>query len=200
MNPAMNPATNPIASPIRVEAPGVEPVSLAEMRAYLRLDPDDGGAEDALLAALVAAARAALERETRRILVPGRFRLTLAAWPPGGRLPLPLCPVTALLRAGLAGPDGALEELAPGLVRLGGDAFEAPCLLVDPAVPRLDGHRAIVEVAAGFGGDGPALPEPLGLAIRRLAAGWFEHRGDEPGGAVPPDVAALAAPFRRLHL
>ena len=191
--------------PIRVEAPSVEPVTLTEMRAYLRLDPDDGGAEDALIAALIAAARVALEQETRRILVPGRFRLTLAEWPPGGPLPVPLSPVTGLLRAGLADPDGRVADLAPGLVQLRGDGLEAAALQIDPAVPRGDGRPLIIDLAAGFGSDGPALPPSLGLAIWRLAAGWFEHRGDEPGGdgprgALPPDVAALAAPFRRLRL
>ncbi|KAB1076936.1 head-tail connector protein [Methylobacterium soli] len=114
-------------TPIRVEAPSVEPVTLAEMRAYLRLDPDDGGAEDGLIAALIAAARVALEQETRRILVPGRFRLSLADWPPGD-LPLPLSPVTGLLRAGLAGRDGGVTDLAPGRVQLRGDGLEVAAL------------------------------------------------------------------------
>ncbi|KAB1072823.1 head-tail connector protein [Methylobacterium planeticum] len=198
-------------TPIRVEAPSVEPVSLAEMRAYLRLDPDDGGAEDGLVMALVGAARIALEQETRRILVPGRFRLTLAEWPAGAVLPLPLSPVTALLRAGRAGPNGTVAELAPGLVQLRGDGLEVASLRIDPALDPT-GAPLVIDLAAGFGGDGPALPAPLGLAIRRLAASWFEHRGDEPGGGLgggldggrarglPADVAALAAPFRRLLL
>lgn len=192
-----------VMPPIRVEAPSVEPVTLAEMRAYLRLDPDDGGAEDGLIAALIAAARVALEQATRRILVPGRFRLSLADWPPGD-LPLPLSPVTGLLRAGLAGPDGGVTDLAPGLVQLRGDGLEVAALRIDPALPRRDGAPLVIDLVAGFGGDGPALPPPLGLAIRRLAAGWFENRDDAPEGgprnALPPDVAALALPFRRLRL
>ncbi|MFD1283260.1 head-tail connector protein, partial [Methylobacterium goesingense] len=88
-------------NPIRVEAAIVEPVSLAEMRGFLRLDPDDGGAEDALVERLIAAARAQVEAAARRILVPGRYRLMLTAWPADGRMPLPLSPLVAVARAGL---------------------------------------------------------------------------------------------------
>ncbi len=185
--------------PIRVEAGGVEapePVTLAEMRLYLRLDPDDAS-EDALVASLIAAARASLEAETRRLLKPARFRVVLAAWPRDRRIALPLSPLVGIVRLGLAGPDGAVETLESGLLRPGPDPVEAPCLAVDPAAPEPGGRTILIEVAAGYGGDGPALPEPLRLAILRLAAARYEHRGDE---ADPSDPAGLAAPFRRLRL
>ena len=43
--------------PLRIDAAAVEPVGVAELRAYLRFDSDDGGAEDALLQALITAVR-----------------------------------------------------------------------------------------------------------------------------------------------
>ncbi len=185
--------------PLRIDAAAVEPVSVAELRAYLRFDSDDGGVEDALLQALITAVRASLEIETRRILVPGGYRIALAAWPPDGVLPLPLSPLVALVRAGLADGRGGVAALDAGLVRLGPDPVEAPSLRVDPAVPDPAGRTILIEVAAGFGGDGPPLPEPLRLAILRLAAARYEHRGDEPDAA-RTDAADLAAPFRRMRL
>ncbi len=56
-----------------------------------------------------------------------------------------------------------------------------------------------MDVTAGFGGDGPPIPPALRLAILRLAAARYEHRGDEPDGA-GADAAREAAPFRRLRL
>lgn len=185
--------------PIRVEVPVVEPVSVAELRGYLRLDPDDDATEDALLQALITAARASLEIETRRILVPGRYRIALSAWPRDGRLPLPLSPLVALARAGLSDAGGTVTDLAPGLVRLGPDPIEAPALVIDPAVPELSGRTILIEAVAGFGGDGPPIPAPLRLAVLRLAAARYEHRGDEPDAA-RTDAADLAAPFRRMRL
>ncbi|NEU14061.1 hypothetical protein G3T14_18275 [Methylobacterium sp. BTF04] len=188
-------------TPIRVDGPTVEPVSLSEMRLSLRLDPDDGGAEDALVSRLIAAARAQVESASRRLLTPGRYRMMLTGWPADGIVPLPLSPVLGLVRAGLVDADGIVTDLAPGLVRLGPDLVEAPCLLVDPAAPDLYRRAALVEVTAGHGGDGPPAPPDLIQAIRHLTAQWFVHRGDEPGLAAPPaTLAALIAPQRRMRL
>ena len=71
-------------TPIRVEETGVEPVSLPEMRAYLRLSSDET-AEDALIARLISAARAAVEAAARRLLRPARFRVVLTEWPGSSR-------------------------------------------------------------------------------------------------------------------
>ncbi len=185
-------------TPIRVAGPTVEPVSLAEMRAYLRLDSDDGGAEDALIGALLASARATIEAATRRLLAPGRYRIVLTAWPADGFLPLPLSPLVAVARAGLVDAQGDVTDLAPGLVRLGPDPVEAPGLRVPPDAPSLRARAALVEVSAGYGGDGPPIPPALAQAIRLLAAHGFEHRGDT--AAPPPPVAALVEPLRRLRL
>lgn len=185
-------------TPIRLDEPIVEPVTLTEMRGHLRLDPDDGGAEDALIGALISAARATVEAATRRILVSGRYRIMLTAWPAIGWVPLPLSPLVSLTQAGTVDADGTVTPLAPGLVRLGNDPIEAPGLVVAPAVPALVGRAALIEVVAGHGGGSPP-PAPLVHAIRLLVAHGFEQRGDTPD-ALPPTVAALIAPWRRLRL
>jgi uncharacterized phiE125 gp8 family phage protein len=79
------------------------------------------------------------------------------------------------------------------------DPVEARGLLVDPAAPDPAERTILIEVAAGYGGDGPHLPAPLRLAILRLAGALYERRGDEPDGA-RTDAADLAAPFRRMRL
>ena len=186
-------------TPIRADTPAVEPVSVADLRLFLRLDPDDGGVEDTLLASLIAAARAALEVESRRVLVPGRYRIVLAAWPPESCLPLPLSPLVSLVRAGFVGSDGTVSDLPGGLVRLGPDPVEAPGLTLTGDLPDPAGRSLLIEVTAGFGGDGPPLPAPLQHAVLRLAAGRYEHRGDEPDDSAA-DAARLAAPWRRLRL
>lgn len=183
--------------PIRVAGAVVEPVTVPELRGYLRLDPDDG-TEDALLAALLAAARTDLEVETRRILVPGTWRIVLDRLPGDGRVPVPLSPLVALVRAGFSNADGGIADLAPGLVGLSTDRIEAPGLVFAP-IPEAAGRALLIDVAAGYGGDGPPLPPPLRLAILRRAAARYEHRGDEAFSDAA-DLAAAAAPFRRLRL
>ncbi|WP_342162494.1 hypothetical protein [Methylobacterium sp. SD21] len=186
-------------TPIRAATPPVEPVSVTDLRLYLRLDPDDGGVEDALLGQLLAGARANLEREARRVLVPGRYRIALPGWPRENWLPLPLSPLVGLVRAGLAAPDGSVADLPAGLVGLGPDPVEAPALCFTGPLPDLGAATLVIEVSAGYGGDGPPLPDDLRLAILRLAAACYEHRGDEPDDS-PADARRLAAPARRLRL
>ncbi|GEP09604.1 head-tail connector protein [Methylobacterium gnaphalii] len=189
-------------TPIRVADLGVEPVSLTEMRGYLRLDDDESG-EDALITGLITAARASIEAATRRLVRPARYRLMLTAWPAGGVLPLPLSPLLSVVRAGIVGADAVVEEIDTGLLRVGPDPWEAPCLRVDPAVPLLLRKAALIEVTAGCGGDGPPVPAPLAQAIRMLVADWFENRGDATPDnllAPPPAVAELVAQHWLMHL
>ncbi|WP_019906441.1 head-tail connector protein [Methylobacterium sp. 77] len=184
--------------PIRVDAAIVEPVTLAEMRRHLRLDPDMT-AEDALVESLIASARAMVELATRRVLAPGRYRMMLTAWPADGFVPLPLSPLVALASAGSVDATGTVTAFASGLVRLGADTVEAPGLVVSPAIPSLAQAAALIEVDAGHGGAGPPVPPGLTQAIRLIAAHGFEHRGDLPV-TLPPMVEALIAPHRRMRL
>ena len=135
------------------------------------------GAEDALVGGLLAAARTAVETATRRILAPGRYRLMLTGWPPDGYLPLPLSPLVGVVRAGIVDANGIVVDLAPGLVRLGPDPVEAPSLIVAPSVPPLARSATLIEIAAGYGGDGPPLPLALAQAIRLLALSNLEVEG-----------------------
>lgn len=190
-------------TPIRVADLGVEPVSLAEMRSYLRLGSDET-AEDALVLALIAGARAAVEAAARRLLRPARFRVILPSWPADGRLPLPLSPLVSVERVGLIAADGAVTDVAATSARPGPDPWDVPGLLFGRDLPPLDGRTVLVEVVAGCGGDGPPVPEPLMQAVRLTVADGFENRGDGaeagPPRALPPAAAGLCAACRRMRL
>ena len=84
-----------------ITGPAAEPVSLAQARAHLKLDATE---EDALLTALLTAARATLEAETRRAFMTQSWRLTLDEWP-AGPLELPLAPVARPLAVPPLTPD-----------------------------------------------------------------------------------------------
>jgi len=56
---------------------------------------------------------------------------------------------------------------------------------------------------AGYGATAAAVPAPLRQAVLRLAARWFEERGDVAScdaWGLPGPIAALIAPFRRGRL
>lgn len=61
-----------------ITPPAAEPVSLAEAKLHLRVDFDD---DDALIQALISAARQAAEMLTQRQLVTARWRMVLDSFP-----------------------------------------------------------------------------------------------------------------------
>lgn len=182
-----------------VTGPLDEPVTLDEARAHLRLDVSD---EDGLLTALLTAARAVLEAETRRAFITQGWRLVLDAWP-GATVALPLAPVSAVTAVTLNDADGprivatSLYETA-----LDGDSPRLTPLAGWPQPTRRVGGIAI-DFTAGYGG-ADTVPAPLKQAILLLAAHWFENREPvtlgEIAEALPLSVAALVAPYRRVHL
>ncbi len=61
-----------------ITAPALEPVSLADAKAHLRLDSDD---DDQLITAAIVAARVHVEALTRRLLIEQGWRVYLDQWP-----------------------------------------------------------------------------------------------------------------------
>jgi uncharacterized phiE125 gp8 family phage protein len=180
--------------------PAAEPVTLADLKAWIRLDGSD---EDDVLAALLATARLAVEEAAGGRLVTQDWRLVLDAWPPDGVLTLPLAPVQAVTAVRVRDAAGGAMVLPASAWLL--DAASDPPRLVLVGSPQVPGRRLggiEVDVTAGYGPPA-AVPEPLRMAVRLTAARLFEHRGDgrdETGAAVPPAAVALIAPFRRVRL
>lgn len=185
-----------------LSGPAEEPVSLAEARAHLKLDATE---EDALLTALLTAARATLEAETRRAFVEQSWRLTLDDWP-SGPLEIPLAPVSEVTAVKVASLSGAMLPLDPAFYEA--ETGERPRIAVKrgqawpmPAT-RLAG--IVIDFRAGYGAVAD-VPMPLRQAALMLAAHWFEHREpvgsyDFGGAKLPRTVSALVKPFRRMRL
>jgi uncharacterized phiE125 gp8 family phage protein len=188
-------------NPILVEDPSVEPVTVPEMRGWLRLDD---GAEDALVAGLITAARLAVEAAAGRVLIETRWRLVLDAWPAGRVVRLPLSPLIAVDAVQVRDGLGALQALLASAYRIDAASDPARVLVVATAPePGVTPGGIAIDIRAGFGPSAATVPEPLRHAVRLLVARWFEHRGDdvEPvRGALPDDVLTLVAPYRRARL
>lgn len=188
-------------TPLALEPPVEEPISLAEARSFLRLDQSD---EDDLLTMLVTAARLMVEAASGRCLVDQHWRIVLDRWPQAREIRLPLSPVSAVLAARVYDKAGVAQPVA-------GDSLTLDSLS-DPSLIRIDGdvpvpgrdHGAIeIDVVAGFGPAAMDVPAPLRQAVLRLAARWFEERGDvasRDAQALPTPIAALVAPYRRARL
>ena len=187
-------------SPIPIAGPAVEPVTLAEAKAFLRLDTAH---EDDLVSALIVAARHTLEGATGLRFVAQTWRSRLERWPPGRAVLLPFAPLLSVAAVRVAPAFGPVSVVTSTAYRLDGSA-DPPRLVVDPSAPEPGIATGGIEIDAvyGFGPAASDVPAPLRLAIRRLVASWFERRGDEAGepASLPGAVRALVIPYMRARL
>lgn len=182
--------------------PTLEPVSLEEAKAHLRLVGTD---DDDYVSALIVAARLQVETAIRRVLIDQTWRIYRDDWPRDGLVELPVAPVRSIVEIVVYDADGDPTTLAPTAWAL--DAASVPARLrllgTGPAPGRpLNGIE--IDVVAGFGASGISVPQPLRLAIMTLVARWFENREGAGFGIVPSAVAdafeALVAPYRVMRL
>ena len=80
-------------TPILLAGPALEPLSLDEMRVYLRLETSE---EDGLILALIKAARNAVEQGARRALIAQKWRIRSARFQGEGHVRLPISPILSL--------------------------------------------------------------------------------------------------------
>ena len=88
--------------------PAVEPVTLAEAKAHLRVD---GTAEDTLIASLIVTSRLHVEAAVGLALITQSWSYFLDAWPPGPALKLPLRPVQSIAAVRLYDENAVVTTL-----------------------------------------------------------------------------------------
>ena len=184
-----------------LNAPAFEPVTLADMKDFIRVEHND---DDGAIAALIAGARLHIEAQTRRALITQSWRLTRDAWPADGRIavrPSPLQSLDVVRVYDSAGNATVLDLQAFVVDTAGSTVVFAPWT---PAQPGRMAAGIELDVTCGYG-DGPDdVPEPLRQAIRMLAAHWYENRGLAAVGQavaiLPAGVATLVAAYREVAL
>lgn len=192
-----------MASFRQVTPPAIEPVALAELRAFLRVGHE---AEDGLIARLGRAAASRVCEETGRALTAETWRM--AADVGEGRVKgafrafaLRRPPYLGFIEARVARDDGTSLALTLDRVRVDADG-DAVWLRLDGLLGDARAWRP-VEVVWRCGVETAAeTPEALRTAVMLLTAAMYERRdaAGAPVAALPDQVAALIAPFRVLRL
>lgn len=161
-----------------ITPPTVEPLTVAELKAWSRIDH---AAEDSLLAGLIRAAREFVERHVGVQLITQTWQVSLAAFPASGcALELPLRPVQSVSSITYTDAAGAPQTLDLAGTRLLVDEWTTDLYLADisatwPSTSGAAGNVAIT-VVAGFGDAGTDVPETLRQAMSLIAAHWYENR------------------------
>ena len=207
-------------NPVVTIPPAVEPVSLAEAKAHLRIDHAD---EDTLISDLIAGARSYCENYTGRAFVAQTLAWSLSAWPgirqardsdidycrlfpdsPASYAEVPRGPLVSVSSitiyddddvASVWSADNYYVSTRTGRIyRRSGVAWPQPARAADGI--------EIVYVA-GFGSAAPDVPEPLRRAVMLMLAHLYEWRqpvADAPGAPLPMSVAELLAPYRKRRV
>lgn len=185
-----------------ITPPAIEPVLLADVKAYLRLDADD---EDEFLTAAIAAARVHVETLTRRMLIEQSWRVYLDNWPRTRVVTIPVAPLIAVEGVIIYDRSGEPTTVSPDDYQI--DTVSVPGRLklygIVPLAERtINGIE--IDVTAGYGASSVDVPSPLRRAVMMLIAHWFEHRGvvghDGVADVPPQGFDALIAPYRILSL
>lgn len=153
----------------------VEPISLAEAKAHLRLMHDD---EDLLISSFISAARTDCENRLQRTLITSTWQLTLPHFSPAIHLPMgDVQSVTAVTYKDQAGTTQPLSPSAYQLGRLNGQ----PLLMPAPGQSwpaTLTGviEAVDIEYLAGYGDTADKVPSPIKAWILLALGDLFENR------------------------
>ena len=188
---------------VMTSPPAVEPVTVAEAKAHMRIDTD---AEDILIGSLVLTSRLHIETALSLALITQSWKLTLDRWPQSREIELPLAPLRSVGGVRVIDPSGNATTVSDQsyLVDL---ASRPPRLIWNNSVPPLPGRAAKgieIDLTAGFGDSAASVPAPLKHAILMLTAHWYEHRDPreigQDGARIPDAVSDLITPFRTIRL
>lgn len=186
---------------IALTGPAVEPLTLADVKAHLRLD---GTAEDDYLAGLIRVARDHLERACGLVPITRRYRLHLESVSEDGVIQILKGPVQAI--DGIRAYDAAGNSQDVPAGRFPFDRENVPARLSTPSglLASLGVNGVDVDFTAGFGLTGNEVPDTIRRALLLHVAQMFEYRGsvnlaDQPA-VLPDGYERLLAPFRMRGL
>lgn len=184
-------------------APGCEPISVAEAKAYLRID---GSSEDILISSLILTSRLHIEAALGLALISQGWRLVLDRWPRSGAVKLPLRPMQDITEVRVFDADG-IPKIGNANSYVVDTAGVPPRLIATVAGWPKQGRAANgieIDLTAGYGGEAKDVPEPIRQALLMLVAHWYEHRDPVEIGsdavAIPSGVSRLLKPYRMVRI
>ena len=186
----------------RQTPPAVEPVTVAEAKAHLRVDTSE---DDSYIQNLVTSAREWCEQYLDRTLVNTQWVMRFDSFPDNGTEPIQL-PRPPMATAGTVTAVSVTLTLTSGSTAV----FSTSAYRVDryatpgeiqtvyagtwPADRRDDDNAASVTWWAGYGASGSSVPAVVRHAILMLVGMWFERRmaaDSMSGGEIPFGVKSL---------
>lgn len=174
-----------------VSGPALEPVTLAEVKAQLRISMDD---EDDLISGYITAAREHVEMFLRRSLINRTYRLRLTDFPRDKTfIELPKPPLVSVSHVKYYDDvNNVLTTFAAANnYSVFGDSILGRVQLLDevdwPEVYERE-DAVQIEFVAGYGAAAANVPQSIRLAVRMLVSHWYENR-------VPVNIGNIVNPL-----
>lgn len=195
--------------PILVSPPAVEPLTLADVRLHLRIDPDNTS-EDALLSQLIRAARRQAEQELGRRLVTQTWDMLLDAFPAGDeaiKLHPGLCKAQSIALIQYLDPLGATQTMPSAQYAL--DANELPGYVFTtgtntwPTSVADSANCVRVRVVCGYGNAADVPDNVVAWIKLQIGALWANREAFATGVSVselPARFTAALLDSERVYL
>jgi len=160
-------------------APATDPVTLAEVKAHIRVVHTD---EDDAIADMILAAAQRFDGRDGSLgccLITQSWTLTLDAFTPEIAIPLPPCQSIDTIT--YVDPDGVTQTLDAGAYQAFGlgsadGAKVRPAYGTSWPLIRNQPDAVAITFTAGFGDDPGDIPEPIRTAIKMRVGHLYEHR------------------------
>jgi uncharacterized phiE125 gp8 family phage protein len=173
----------------RATAPASEPLTLDEVKLYVRVDTTD---DDALLADLIVAARMMAESWLRKSLLPQAWKLAYDYGIPES-VWLPMGPVTSIASVTVVNDDASTQVL----VSTGYWLNAAKNMLIVGGV--LTGRRIEIVYNTGYA-DAASVPAQIKQGMLAHIASMYDSRGDVGAMMLPEQSVGLYTPLREIRL
>lgn len=185
---------------IKVEvtsSPAVEPLTVAEAKAHLRVDHTT---DDSYIESLIKAARVTCENLQNRAYITQTRKLYLDDFP-GVNCPieLPFAPLQSVSSLTYVDTDGTTQTWASSNYQVDAKAQPGTLEPVDgvtyPLVYPNKRNAVIITYICGYGATSASIPESMRHAMRLLISDWYNQREDTVIGnivnSIPMGVEAL---------
>ena len=175
----------------RQTSPAVEPVTVAEAKAHLRVDVSD---DDTYIGTLITAAREWCEQYLDRTLVNTQWVMRFDSFPPDGtqdielpRPPMSMAGTTTAVSLTFTSETGGTQAFSTNSFRVDRNATPGAVktLYGQTWPPHLmDDNAVSVTWWAGYGSAGSSVPAAVRHAILMLVGHWYENRSTVLVGSI----------------
>ncbi len=183
----------------RVTAPTAQPVTLPELKAYMRLTHSDSDVE---LQGLIEAATELLEAQTYRQIVTATWERRLDRFPANGvAIKLPRPPLAAVTSLQYVDPDGVVQTwAASNYVVSNRTVYGELWTAHDVSWPDIRYEREAVRITFTAGQARASVPERIKTAVKAIAMQMHDYPGEATVGAAVMELASTRRLIDSLRL